>query len=51
METISVSGVAVVTQDENNRVVNVVLIFSAEKKLKPCGSNLSPIFYTNFRSI
>ena len=29
----------------------VVLIFTAVKKLKPCGSHSSPIFYTIFRSI
>ena len=28
----------------------VVLIFTAVKKLKPCGSYSSPIIYTNFRS-
>ena len=27
----------------------VVLIFTAVKKLKPCGSHSSPIFHTNFR--
>ena len=27
----------------------VVLIFTAVKKLKPCGSNFSPIFYILFR--
>ena len=32
-----------------NRVADVVLIFTAVKKLKPCGSNFSPIFYILFR--
>ena len=30
--------------------IKVVLIFTAVKKLKPCGSHSSPIFHTNFRS-
>ena len=44
-------AIAIPQPYEHLKWTDVVLIFTAVKKLKPCGSHSSPIFYTIFRSI